>query len=161
MVAHILHQEFGDRLAAPSAMDALVRDGRLGRKAKKGFYKYDPETGKKLKEIDESVYELLPGGKTRKSIDPKQMADRVALQMVNEALRCLGEGILRSPRDGDIGAIFGLGFPPFLGGPFRYVDATGATTVLNKLESFAGRLGSRFAPAPLLVDMAKSTRKFY
>lgn len=160
-VAHILHEEFGDRLMGPAAMEELVRDGRLGRKAKKGFYKYDPETGKKLKEIDESVYDLLPGGRTRKPMDHKEMAERVALQMVNEAIRCLGEEILRSPRDGDIGAVFGLGFPPFRGGPFRYVDSTGAANVLRKLETLNGHHGARFAPAPLLVDVVKGSRKFY
>ncbi|MGC4115398.1 MAG: fatty acid oxidation complex subunit alpha FadJ [Myxococcales bacterium] len=160
-VAHILHKEFGDRMSGPSAMDELVRDGRLGRKAKKGLYKYDPETGKKLKEIDETVYDLLPGGRNRKPMDRKEMAERISLQMVNEAIRCLGEGILRSARDGDVGAIFGLGFPPFRGGPFRYVDATGPANILRKLESLHGRFGVRFTPAPLLVDTVKAGRKFH
>ena len=160
-VSHILHDEFGDRMSGPSAMDELVRDGRLGRKAKKGLYLYDQETGKKLKEIDETFYDLLPGGRTRKPMDRGEMAERVSLQMVNEAIRCLGEEILRSPRDGDIGAVFGLGFPPFRGGPFRYVDATGASNVLRRLESLSGRLGARFTPAPLLVDLAKAGRKFH
>ena len=75
---------------------------------------------------------------------------------MNEALRCLGEGILRSPRDGDVGAIFGLGFPPFRGGPFRYVDALGAAEVLRRIEGYEQRFGERFAPAPLLVEMART-----
>ena len=148
-------------MAAPSAMDALVKDGRLGRKAKKGFYRYDPQTGKKLKEIDPAVYDLLPGGRARQSFDRKQMAERVALQMVNEAVRCLGEGILRSPRDGDVGAVFGLGFPPFRGGPFRYLDATGPADVLRTLETLLGRLGARFTPAPLLLETVKGAGRFY
>ena len=81
--------------------------------------------------------------------------------MVNEAIRCLGEGILRSPRDGDVGAIFGLGFPPFLGGPFRYVDSIGAAEVLRRIESYQQRFGPRWAPAPLLVEMAKANARFY
>jgi 3-hydroxyacyl-CoA dehydrogenase/enoyl-CoA hydratase/3-hydroxybutyryl-CoA epimerase len=94
-------------------------------------------------------------------MDRKEMAERVALQMVNEALRCLADGILRSPRDGDVGAVFGLGFPPFRGGPFRYVDREGAGTVLRKLEALASRHGTRFTPAPLLVDLARGSRKLY
>src|SRR6185312_7828030 len=108
-----------------------------GRKAKKGFYRYD---GKK-KEVDVSVYALLPHGKDRKRLDRQEIAERCALQMVNEAMLCLGEGILRSARDGDIGAIFGLGFPPFLGGPFRYVDAHGPGRVLQRIEHYQERYG--------------------
>jgi 3-hydroxyacyl-CoA dehydrogenase/enoyl-CoA hydratase/3-hydroxybutyryl-CoA epimerase len=156
-VSKIMHGAFGDRMLAPEVLKKITADGRLGRKAKKGFYTYD---GKK-KEVDPTAYDLLPGGRERKQIDPKEMAERVSLQMINEAIRCMGEGILRSPRDGDIGAIFGLGFPPFLGGPFRYVDSVGAATVLAKIEGLHQRFGKRFEPAPLLVEYAKDNKKFY
>ncbi|MDX2013435.1 MAG: fatty acid oxidation complex subunit alpha FadJ [Myxococcaceae bacterium] len=157
-VAKIMHGAYGDRMLAPNTTDALVGDGRLGRKAKKGFYTY--AEGKK-KEVDESVYALMPHGKDRKRFDRAEMAERCALQMVNEAIRCLGEGILRSPRDGDIGAIFGLGFPPFLGGPFRYAEAQGLTRVLQRLEHYQERHGVRFTPAPLLIERVKSGKRFY
>jgi 3-hydroxyacyl-CoA dehydrogenase/enoyl-CoA hydratase/3-hydroxybutyryl-CoA epimerase len=160
-VAHIMHDAFGERLSGPAAMEAMVKDGRLGRKAKKGFYRYDEKTGKKLKEIDETVYDALPFGRARKAMDKREIAERVALQMVNEAVRCLEEGILRSPRDGDVGAVFGLGFPPFRGGPFRYVDGEGAGAVLSRIEGYHARFGVRFQPAPLLVEMAKGGKKFY
>jgi 3-hydroxyacyl-CoA dehydrogenase/enoyl-CoA hydratase/3-hydroxybutyryl-CoA epimerase len=159
-VAHIMLNAFGDRMGP---LEKLVGDGRLGRKAKKGFYRYD-ESGKKVKgddAVDKAVYELLPGGKDRKPIDAEATAERVALQMVNEAVLCLQEGVLRSPRDGDIGAIFGLGFPPFRGGPFRYIDTTGASVVVSKLEALAQKYGKRFAPAALLVEKAKKGEKFY
>jgi 3-hydroxyacyl-CoA dehydrogenase/enoyl-CoA hydratase/3-hydroxybutyryl-CoA epimerase len=81
--------------------------------------------------------------------------------MVNEAAHCFGEGILRSARDGDIGAIFGLGFPPFRGGPFRYVDTLGAGEVVRRLEFFKDRLGVRFTPAPVLIQMAREGGTFY
>jgi len=84
-----------------------------------------------------------------------------AMAMVNEAVLCLQEGILRSARDGDVGAIFGLGFPPFRGGPFRYIDTQGASVVVSKLESLAARHGKRFAPAALLVEKAKKGERFY
>jgi 3-hydroxyacyl-CoA dehydrogenase/enoyl-CoA hydratase/3-hydroxybutyryl-CoA epimerase len=156
-VGHIMEEAFGDRMKAPAHTDELVKDGRLGRKAKKGFYKYD---GKK-KEVDPAIYPLLPHGKDRKRLDRQEVAERCALQMVNEAILCLGEGILRSPRDGDIGAIFGLGFPPFLGGPFRYVDAQGPGRILQRLEHYQERFGKRFAPAPLLVETVKASKRFY
>lgn len=86
---------------------------------------------------------------------------RCSLQFVNEALRCMGDGILRGARDGDIGAIFGLGFPPFRGGPFRYVDAVGPDEVRRRIESYHQKFGPRWEPAPLLVDMAKANKRFY
>ncbi len=157
-VGKIMHEAFGERLVAPATTEVLVSDGRLGRKAKKGFYTYGD--GKK-KEVDQTVYNLLPGGRERKRFDRFEMAERCVLQFVNEAIRCLGEGILRSPRDGDIGAIFGLGFPPFLGGPLRYAESQGLGKILERTEHYEERLGKRFSPAPLLVEYVKAGRKFY
>ncbi|NMO13762.1 fatty acid oxidation complex subunit alpha FadJ [Pyxidicoccus fallax] len=157
-VGPIMEAAFGKRMAAPKALEGVVTDGRLGRKTQKGFYLY--ENGKK-KEVDPTVYNFLPHGKDRKSFDRQEMAERLVLQMVNEAVRCMGEGILRSPRDGDVGAIFGLGFPPFLGGPFRYVDSRGPADVLRKLEHYHDKLGERFTPAPHLVEMVKAGKTFY
>lgn len=157
-VATVLHEAFGQRMQPSGAVDALVKDGRLGRKANKGFYLY--HHGKK-KEIDASVYGLLPRGKERKRIDRAEMAERCVLQFVNEAFRCLGEGILRSPRDGDLGAIFGFGFPPFLGGPFRYAEAQGLGKTLERTELYQERLGNRFSPAPLLIELVQSRRRVY
>ena len=156
-VGKILHHAFGDRMAPPAAFEKLVEDGRLGRKSRKGFYTY----GGKKKEVDVTVYDLLPGGRQRKRVGRDEIAERVTLQMVNEAIRCLGEGILRSARDGDIGAIFGLGFPAFLGGPFRYADAVGPKTLLERLERWHDKFGDRFEPAPLLVELVRDGRLFY
>jgi 3-hydroxyacyl-CoA dehydrogenase/enoyl-CoA hydratase/3-hydroxybutyryl-CoA epimerase len=155
-VGKIVHGAFGDRVTPPALMDKLVADGRAGRKNGKGFYLYGGETGGK--KVDPTVYAAL-GLEPRKAGEPSEaLAERIALQMVNEALRCLGEGIVRAPRDGDIGAIFGLGFPPFRGGPFRWVQGVGPAAVLGKLEALLSRHGPRFEPAPLLVDMVKGGR---
>ncbi|WP_225412264.1 fatty acid oxidation complex subunit alpha FadJ [Stigmatella hybrida] len=156
-VGPIMEAAFGKRLAAPKTLDRVIEDGRLGRKNKKGFYTYN---GKK-KEVDPSVYALLPTGQDRKAIDRAEMAERCVLQMVNEAVRCLGEGILRSPRDGDVGAIFGLGFPPFRGGPFRYADSLTPAALLQRLEHYHDTFGERFAPAPLLVETVKAGKTFH
>ena len=80
--------------------------------------------------------------------------------MVNEAALCLQEGILRSPRDGDIGAIFGLGFPPFTGGPFSYCDQVGVDKVVEHMKRFEQDHGARFTPAQVLVDAAKNKTLF-
>ncbi|HXS17600.1 MAG TPA: 3-hydroxyacyl-CoA dehydrogenase family protein, partial [Polyangiaceae bacterium] len=82
------------------------------------------------------------------------VAERCLLAMVNEAARCLDEGILRSPDDGDVGAIFGLGFPAHLGGPFHLIRSRGARTVVAQLQSLAQKYGSRFEPAEYLRRLA-------
>ncbi|MDF1562349.1 MAG: fatty acid oxidation complex subunit alpha FadJ [Deltaproteobacteria bacterium] len=157
-VGKIMVSAFGDRVKPPGTMDALIADGRAGRKNKKGFYLYD-ENGKKGG-VDESVYEVFGQTADRKSFPKEEIQQRLGLQFVNEAALCLQEDILRSPRDGDIGAIFGLGFPPFTGGPFSYVDHVGADKVVARLEGFAEKFGERFKPAQILVDHAKSGKKF-
>ncbi len=158
-VGHIVHAHFGDRMSPPPGFEKLIADGRHGRKNKKGFYLYG---GKKRgpKKVDESVYDVL-GIQPNKQLPKDEIAQRCALQFINEAMLCFGEGILRSPRDGDIGAIFGLGFPPFRGGPFRYVDSVGAKEIVRRMQRFRDRLGNRFAPAPVLVAMAESDKTFY
>ena len=80
---------------------------------------------------------------------------------LNESAHCLQDGVLRSPRDGDVGAIFGLGFPPFLGGPFRYLDRMGAGAAVGQLEKLQEAHGVRFEPATILRDMAREGRGFY
>ncbi len=156
-VAKILEGAFGERMKAPSALHGVVAAGRLGRKNRKGFYTY----GSKEKRVDETIYDLVPGGRARKSIAREEIQDRIVLQMVNEAIRCLGEGILRSTRDGDVGAVFGLGFPPFRGGPFRLADSMGPKRLLEKIEALRDRFGARYEPAPLLVENGGTGRLFH
>ena len=160
-IGPILVEAFGERMQAPGAAEVLVADGRLGRKSGKGFYRYDGRKRKgATKPVDESVYALL-GISPTNQMDPHDLAERCGLRMVNEAVLCLEEGILRSARDGDIGAVFGLGFPPFTGGPFRYVDQVGAAYVVDRLEALEQAHGARFTPAAMLVDMAKKGRRFH
>ncbi|HAS8360262.1 TPA: fatty acid oxidation complex subunit alpha FadJ [Vibrio vulnificus] len=152
----ILVAELGARFKGPDVFDVLLNDGRKGRKSGKGFYTYK---GKK-KEVDKSVYKLLKLTPESKLSD-KDIALRCVLPMLNEAVRCLDDGIIRSPRDGDIGAIFGIGFPPFLGGPFRYMDQFGLKELVEKMNQLAEKYGDRFAPCDGLLTRAGEGRKFY
>ena len=162
-VGPIMLAEFGDRLSAPAGFEKLIADDRKGRKNGKGFYLYPKEGEKKTKgkkEVDASVYAVL-GITPDKTLPKDEIAQRCALMFVNEAALCYGEGILRSARDGDIGAIFGLGFPPFRGGPFRWIDTIGVKEIVRRLDHFRDRLGKRFQAAPVLVEMAKTGASFH
>ncbi len=158
-VGLVLSQAFGHRMAPSHALRRVVDSGRTGRKGGAGFYRYD-KRGKKGA-VDASVYDLIGEGRQRMPLPTREIVERCTLAMVNEAVHCLQEGILRSPRDGDIGAVFGIGFPPFHGGPFRYIDSLGADEVVRRLDDLHARFAPRFAAAELLLDMVRSRRRFY
>ncbi|MFQ6371770.1 fatty acid oxidation complex subunit alpha FadJ [Shewanella sp. YIC-542] len=158
-ISPILQQELGERFCAPAAFDKLLQDDRKGRKNGKGFYLYGKKKAKK-KQVDTSVYKVL-GITPGVAAENAQLAQRCVVQMLNEAVRCLDEGIISSARDGDIGAIFGIGFPPFLGGPFRYIDTLGAAQLVSLLQGYQQRFGERFAPCERLITMAANHQRFY
>ena len=152
-ISPILHQAYGERFAAPAAFDAVLKDGRKGRKNSKGFYRYDQPRWQR-KKPDASLYTLLKvTPKARQS--EVQIAERCVMMMLNEAARCLDEQVIRCARDGDIGAVFGIGFPPFLGGPFHYMDKLGAAEMVNRLTRLTQQHGERFTPCDALIEAAK------
>jgi 3-hydroxyacyl-CoA dehydrogenase/enoyl-CoA hydratase/3-hydroxybutyryl-CoA epimerase len=161
VAAHVeqdLSGKLPDRgMKSSAALGTLVAAGYKGRKNRKGFYSY-PAKGDKRP--DREVYELL-GAPPRQVVSPGEVQDRLTLMMINEAVHCLAESVIASPRDGDVAAVFGLGFPPFRGGPFHHVDAVGADRTADRLRRLAAAHGERFAPAPLLVEMARAGSRFY
>jgi 3-hydroxyacyl-CoA dehydrogenase/enoyl-CoA hydratase/3-hydroxybutyryl-CoA epimerase len=163
-VGGVMLEAFGDRVEPPRAIGTVMTD-RKGRKNGKGFYLYGDlaQRAGQGKQVDPTIYGALglerPRNKAEVSTDDIQL--RCALQFVNEALYCYGEQILRSARDGDVGAIFGLGFPPFRGGPFRFVDTLRPGAVLRRMRQYEEALGKRFTPAPVLLEMAKGDRSFF
>lgn len=162
-VAEILGKMFAHRGVTPSdAMKRMSEEDYKGRKNRKGFYHYpgEGEGKKKKKEVNLNAYQFFGGG-SRKQHDPAEIQNRLALVMVNEAAYCLQESILSSPRDGDIGAIMGLGFPPFLGGPFRYIDNLGAAKILSTMEELEDKHGVRFTPAQIIRDYDAQGKRFY
>ncbi|MFM4717708.1 fatty acid oxidation complex subunit alpha FadJ [Aeromonas bivalvium] len=167
-ISPILEQELGgEQFQAPKAFDKLLQDDRKGRKNGKGFYLYGKAaprnrlTGKEGKKtVDESVYALL-GVKPQARLAKRELVERCVLLMLNEAAMALDGGVVASARDGDIGAIFGIGFPPFLGGPFRYMDRLGIGELVARLEHYQQRLGERYAPCARLKAMAAEGLSFY
>ena len=161
-ITEVLSDLFGERGVNPSKKPTeLFEEGYKGRKNKKGFYHYEKKKGKlKKTEPNEEIYRFF-GGSNRQSVGEDTVQQRMTLTMVNEAAWCLQEEILHNPTDGDLGAVMGLGFPPFLGGPFRYIDRQGAGTIVQRLESFEEKHGSRFTPADILKEYAKGEKKFH
>ncbi len=157
-VGQSLLSAFGERMTPPGVAAKLQADDRKGRSHGRGLYRYEGPDGKRV--LDPGVYTLL-GVVPSKRVPVEEIQMRCALAMVNEAVRCLGEGVLRSARDGDVAAIFGIGFPAFRGGPFRYVDVLGAAETLRRVQGYADRFGERWRPAPPLVQMARRGERFY
>ncbi len=157
-VSRVLGDAFGPRMQPPAGMQQLVEEGQLGKKSGSGFYLHQ---GRSRRRVNDAVYALLGVQQQNKQASAIAVAERCVLQMVNEAARCLEAGCLRSARDGDIGAVFGLGFPAFLGGPFRYADTLSARKLVERLEHLAGSHGERYLPAEILCELAAGGRSFY
>ncbi|ABG05380.1 short chain enoyl-CoA hydratase / 3-hydroxyacyl-CoA dehydrogenase [Rubrobacter xylanophilus DSM 9941] len=134
----------------------VVAAGYKGRKSGRGFYLYE---GREKGRVNPEVYEFL--GTERRPIPARAIQERLSMMMVSEAVRCLEEGVLSSPQDGDVGAVFGLGFAPFRGGPFWYLDQMGAERALVLLNNLRSACGERFSPPALLEERAASGKRFY
>ncbi|XP_002436089.3 trifunctional enzyme subunit alpha, mitochondrial [Ixodes scapularis] len=160
-IAAFLNKEFGARFQGgnPAILHDLVAAGFHGRKSGKGCYLYTP--GVKDRPTNTEAENLLKKYRTPKKLENtvEELQMRLAGRFVNEAILCLQEGVLANPVEGDIGAVFGLGFPPFLGGPFHYVDTYGADRLVQWLDKFAQAYGPEFEPCQLLRDHANDTAK--
>jgi enoyl-CoA hydratase/long-chain 3-hydroxyacyl-CoA dehydrogenase len=174
-VGESLGKAFGTRVASQDAalLESFVEKKFLGRKSGKGFYIYENEKQGLLaglfgkgsgRTVNQDALKIIQSFRTKKKTkaleDVKILQKRLAYRMINEAVHCLQEGILSSAQDGDIGAVFGVGFPPFLGGPFRYINSCGVQKVTDELKRFTDMYGERFEPCKLLQDLAKEGKAF-
>lgn len=157
----VLEAAYGERFTPPAnIIDVILKDDRKGRKNDRGFYLYGAKERKSKKRPDPTIYALI-GNPRKCDIADDQIIERCVMLMLNEAARCFDERVIRSARDGDIGAVFGIGFPPFLGGPFRYMDSLGISHVVATLRRLEGCFGARFTPCVALTSMAEQGRNFW
>ncbi|XP_041950617.1 hydroxyacyl-CoA dehydrogenase trifunctional multienzyme complex subunit alpha a [Alosa sapidissima] len=161
-VAEDLGKAFGSRFGGGNVevLKTMVEKGFKGRKSGKGCYVY--EKGSKSRQVNSGAEEIIKRFAIAAPPAVSSNEDvqfRLVSRFVNEAILCLEEGVLPDPLQGDIGAVFGLGFPPCLGGPFRFVDAFGADKLVQKMRRYEEVYGNHFTPCQLLLDHAKDASK--
>lgn len=156
-VAQTLAAAFPTRMRVPEVLSVMIKEGLLGRKTGKGFYKH--RKGAEAT-VNPEVMKLRPTpGPNPPKRDALEM--RLVLLMVNEAARCLEEGLVAGPGDIDLAMVMGTGFAPFRGGPLRYADTTTAAKVADDLSRLAANAGPHYAPCALIQEMAKTGKRFY
>ena len=164
-----MKEYYSDRMQFPdfSLMEAFLKEGRLGKKTSKGFFTYEKgksvvEDGRKV--VDQSCKKHLPQGIVQQAADKetrKYLAERMISAFVNEAVWCYQDGILNDPMSADLGAVMGIGFLPFTGGPMAWLDEYGTKKFVSDMEDKAAKHGHRFEPCPLLRELAKTDMGIY
>lgn len=129
--------------------------GRLGKKAKAGFYEY-PEGGQK--HLWEGLAELFPVRTQQPTLE--EVKTRLLYRQAIETVRCFEEGVIRTRLDADLGSILGWGFPPYAGGTLSFVDYMGISTFVSECDRLAKTYGERFRPTPKLRAMAAAGEGF-
>lgn len=155
--SNTMYEAFGERFRAASKFDIIFEGGDKPIKNKKAFYSYynDKRT------VNKSIYKLLPFRKSGEYFPKLEIQERLSFAIINEAVKCLEDGVLRSPRDGDIGAVIGVGFPSYLGGPFRFIDNLGIENTIKKLEFLSSKHDQLFVPSHLLQEYLSQGKRFY
>ena len=152
-------EDMGDDYKPMSSIEVMQKMyelGRLGKRFGKGFYEY-PEGGKKF--LWPGLADIYPVKEEQPDI--QEIKDRMMSVQALDAYRCLEENVLTSPDDGDIGSIFGWGFPPWSGGVFSYIDMVGLQSFVDRCDDYCNRFGERFEVPDSLRERAKNKEKFY
>jgi 3-hydroxyacyl-CoA dehydrogenase/enoyl-CoA hydratase/3-hydroxybutyryl-CoA epimerase len=155
-VAATLAAAFPAHMHLPQVLRRMLSAGLLGKKSGAGFYLH---TNRKTAPNPAAEKYRNPGAVS--TLDRAAMQRRMVLLIINEAARCIEEGVVAEPDDVDFGMIMGTGFAPFRGGPLRYADTLGAATIATALNDEATLSGPHFVPCLLLREMAQTNRSFY
>lgn len=155
-VAETLASHYHRRMAVPEVLGKLVKGGHLGRKSGEGFYLHQ---GKEASPNDDASRFVKDDSAA--NLDRTDLTLRMVLLMVNEAARCVEEGIVSGPEDVDFAMIMGAGFAPFRGGPLRHADTLGVANVVRAMNELVDAGETRFEPCGLLKDLAAKEKGFY
>lgn len=162
--AKVMAEGFPDRMKPDykGATQLMFEHERLGQKNGVGFYQYETDKrGKPKKIADSTTYELLNLVQTdHQEFDEQEIIDRMMIAFCNETVRCLEDNIVASPAEADMAMIMGVGFPPFRGGPCRYIDQIGVANYVALCDKYA-YLGKAYEAPAKLRDMAQNGETFY
>ncbi|WP_338590892.1 fatty acid oxidation complex subunit alpha FadB [Shewanella khirikhana] len=160
----VMAEGFPDRMgkSGKDAIDVMYEAGRLGQKNGKGFYQYSiDKRGKPKKDVDPASYTMLAEAfGEQKAFDADEIIARTMIPMIIETVRCLEEGIIASPAEADMGLVYGLGFPPFRGGVFRYLDTMGVANFVALADKYA-HLGGLYQVTDAMRALASSNGSYY
>jgi 3-hydroxyacyl-CoA dehydrogenase/enoyl-CoA hydratase/3-hydroxybutyryl-CoA epimerase/enoyl-CoA isomerase len=160
----VMAQGFPERMGknGRDVIDVLFENNRFGQKNGHGFYSYSMDKkGRPKKTFSEEVTPLLSEVCTEtQSFDDETIIQRMMIPMINEVVLCLEQGIIASPQEADMALVYGLGFPPFRGGVFRYLDSIGVANYVEMAAKYRA-LGPLYHVPQMLQDMAQSGSSFY
>lgn len=160
----VMAQGFPERMGKSErdAIDALFEADKYGQKNGSGFYSYSVDKrGKPKKTFSEDILPVLADVcSAPNEFDDQTIVERMMVPMINEVVLCLQENIIASPQEADMALVYGLGFPPFRGGVFRYLDSIGIAEFVEMTKKYAD-LGAMYQAPQLLIDMAAKGETFY
>lgn len=160
----VMAQGFPERMGKEGrdAIDALFDANKYGQKNGSGFYTYTIDRkGKPKKSFSPEILPVLADVCAQSQVfDDQTIIQRVMIPMINEVVLCLEEGIIASPQEADMALIYGLGFPPFRGGVFRYLDSIGIAEYVAMAQAYSD-LGAMYQVPQTLFDMAERGETFY
>jgi 3-hydroxyacyl-CoA dehydrogenase/enoyl-CoA hydratase/3-hydroxybutyryl-CoA epimerase/enoyl-CoA isomerase len=147
---------------AADPTSVLYKNNMYGQKNGNGYYSHSlDKRGRPTKDVNPDTLALLkevaPGNA---QFDKQDIIDRMMIPMINETIRCYEEGIVASPAEADMALMYGIGFPPFRGGVFRYVDTIGLAEFVAKADKYA-HLGEIYQVTEKTREMAKQGQTFY
>ncbi|MFH4785957.1 fatty acid oxidation complex subunit alpha FadB [Vibrio diabolicus] len=160
----VMAEGFPERMGKQGrdAIDTLFEADKYGQKNGNGFYSYTiDKKGKPKKTFSEEILPVLADVcADKQDFDEQTIIQRMMIPMINEVVLCLQEGIIATPQEADMALVYGLGFPPFRGGVFRYLDSVGIAEYVEMAKQHA-ELGAMYQVPQMLIDMAAKGESFY
>jgi 3-hydroxyacyl-CoA dehydrogenase/enoyl-CoA hydratase/3-hydroxybutyryl-CoA epimerase/enoyl-CoA isomerase len=160
----VMAEGFPERMAGQgeAAVDLMFKEQRFGQKNNLGFYAYEKDKkGRLQKQVDESMVEKLAGlCPNPVELSDEQIIDHLMVPLCLEVARCIEENIVATPAEADLALVYGIGFPPFLGGALKYMDTIGLQAFCDKADALAA-VSPLYSVPTQMREMAALGETFY